>query len=271
LDISQGRYRDVAINGDIFDEHGRPQMANRAYLLNTLILTGDPYALQASLNEGSNADYAEIAEVSYRVSLPWLCCFRGAHLTEVRVPLEYWGEKNGPDELVIELPCIDVGTALRNLQDSLETFQQMAGDPAVGRAYWLRACDGLDGLPLPYLAMNPIEVLLMGELDGVATKFSACFRSQAPALDLLKYWSGFHDGFQPFSAEDFYSKSPTELDHVARLNSSRALDAGYLGGDYFWHRGVRNDISATQVDAKAIAPALSEAAGAESRPWWRIW
>lgn len=245
-------------------------MANRAYLLNTPTLTGDPYFLQEALAQGPKANYAEIAEVSYRVSLPWLCCFRGAQLTEVRVPLEYWGEKKGPDELVVCLPCIDVNTARHNLRASLEIFQEIAGDVVIGKGYWQRACDGLAELPLPYLAMNPIEVLLMGEISEVADKFSASF-SQSPPLDLLKYWSGYHEGFLPFSAEDFYSKSLAELNHAARLDSSRALDAGYLGGDFFWHRFKPNDNGASQVDTSVSETAKSNGVALRKRPWWRLW
>ena len=246
-------------------------MANRAYLLNTPTLTGDPNFLQEALRQGPQANYAEIAEVSYRVSLPWLCCFRGAQLTEVHVPLEYWGDQKGPDELVVYLPCIDVITAQHNLSASLETFQEVAGDAVIGEGYWLRACNGLAELPLPYLAMNPIEVLLMGEISEVADKFSACFKSQSPPLELLKYWSGYHEGFLPFSAEDFYSKSPAELNHAARLDSSCALDAGYLGGNFFWHRFKPDDKGASQVDVSVSETARGDGVAIRKRPWWRLW
>ncbi|MGE5491496.1 MAG: hypothetical protein ACM31P_09460 [Actinomycetota bacterium] len=246
-------------------------MANRAYLLNTPTLTGDPYSLQAALRQGPQANYAEIAEVSYRVPLPWFCCFRGAQLTEVHVPLEYWGQENGPDELTVHLPCIDVATAWHNLQASLETFQEMAGDTALGEGYWQRACEGLAELPLPYLAMNPIEVLLMGYIAEAADKFSACFKSQLPPMELLKFWAGYHEGFQPFSAEDFYSRSPAELDHAARLDSSRALDAGYLGGDYYWHCSKPDTRDAQQTDTSVSQLDQGVGAGARKRPWWRLW
>jgi hypothetical protein len=245
-------------------------MSNRSYLLNTPSLTGDPYFLQEALAQGPKANYAEIAEVSYRVSLPWLCCFRGAQLTEVHVPLEYWGEQQEPDELVVYLPSIDVHTARHNLSASLDIFQEMAGDAVIGKGYWQCACDGLAELPLPYLAMNPIEVLLMEDVSEVADKFSACFKSQSPSLDLLKYWSGYHEGFLPFSAEDFYSKPVAELNHAARLESSRALDAGYLRGDFSWHRFKPNE-DASQVDASVSATARSDGVALGKRPWWRLW
>lgn len=246
-------------------------MANRAYLLNTPILTGDPYFLQEALLQGPQANYAEIAALSYRVSLPWLCCFRGAQLTEVHVQLEYWWEKNGPDELVVYLPCIDVTTARNNLSASLEIFQEMAGDAVVGEDYWQRACNGLAELPLPYLAMDPIEVLLMGEISDVADRFSACFKSQLPPLELLKYWSGYHDGYLPFSAEDFYSKPLAELNHAARLDSSRALDTGYLGGDFFWHSFIPDDKGESQVDVSVSEAVKEDGVALRKRPWWRLW
>ncbi len=248
-------------------------MANRAYLLNVPTLTGDPYLLQERLSCGPEADYAEIAEVSNRISLPWICCFRGAELTEVHVPLEYWEGRTGPDELIVGLPCIDVATAQKNMQASLGIFQQMAGDDTVGRGYWVRACEGLEELPLPYLAMNPIEVLFLWDIAEVPDLFAACFKPQPPSLETLKSWSGFHDGFAPFNAEDFYSRPLAELDHVARLDSSRALDAGYLRDHYFWHRSKPREQEAPQVGAADTTPRQStgESAAARKRPWWRLW
>lgn len=248
-------------------------MANRAYLLNVPSFTADPYVLQKRLDQGSEADYVEIAEVSNRVSLPWLCCFRGADLTEVHVPLEYWEGHSGPKELIVRLPCIEVATAQRNLKASLGMFQEMASDPVVGEGYWLRACEGLEHLELPYLAMNPIDVLLLWDIADVANRFAACFTSRPPSMELLKSWSGYNDGFAPFSAEDFYSRSPAELNHVARLNSSRALDAGYLGQYCFWHRTKPTESKGQLVGAADIASAQLnvQPVAASTRPWWKRW
>ncbi len=250
-------------------------MANNTYILNTPILAGDPFFLHEALKKGPEFDFAEIAVVSYRVSLPWLCCFRGAQLTEVRVPLEYSGERTGPDEMVVWLPCMDVATARTNLNNSLEIFQEMAGDADVGKGYWQHACAGLAELPLPYLAMDPIEVILGGEHNEEATKLALCFKSDSPPLELLKHCSGYNDGFPPFSAEDFYGTSGAKLDHVARAHSSRALDAGLMAGHFYWHRFKPDDKGASPVDvgiseaAKTDDPSLKK--GPWRRPWWRTW
>lgn len=249
------------------------QMANRAYLLNVPTLTGDPYLLQERLSQGPAAHYAEIAEVSNRIPLPWLCCFRGAKLTEVHGPSEFLGEEAESDEFIVTLPCIEVAAARKNVHAGLETFQQMAGDAMIGEGYWRRACAGLEGLALPYLAMDPLEVLLQREDANAAAQLSACFKPPWPSLEVLKSWSGYRDGFAPFRAEDFYSRPVAELDHVARLESSRALDAGYLGQHCFWHRHTPTAQGGQSVNADAAAATQNEAESATGRPrpWWRIW
>jgi hypothetical protein len=249
-------------------------MANRAYLLNIPIVTSDPYALQAGLSQCN--EYVEIADASYRIPLPWLCCFNGAPLYSVSVPTEPQSE-DCPNPLVIELPCIDVVTAQQNLHASLSVFQEFAGDAATGEGYWKHACEGLMDLPLSYLTLNPIDVLFMEDPSDVAMKLAACFRSSQPDISLLKSLAKPWDGFTAYSASDFYSLPFEKLDHKARLESSRALDAAYLGKDSrYWHRSTTSQVAAPDVAKKpegefptTIAPL--EETGQKLRPWWKIW
>lgn len=253
-------------------------MANRAYLLNTSILTSDPQALRLGLSHGN--EYVEIADAAYRIPLPWLCCFRGAPLYKVSVPIEPKSVEDQPTPLIIELPCIDVATAQQNLRASLHIFQEVAGDAATGEGYWRHACDGLADLPLPYLTLNPIEVLFMSDPVEEALNLATCIRSTSPPISLLNALSKPWDGFVAFSAEDFYSRPMSELDHKARLQSSRALAAAYLDRDRrFWHRttaSVANVPSESETfsppPAGLIVPVgQKKNVLLERRPWWRVW
>jgi hypothetical protein len=253
-------------------------MANRAYLLNTDILTSDPQVLQAGLSRGN--EYVEIAEAAYRIPLPWLCCFRNAPLYNVSVSMESDLIDGQAEPFVIELPCVEVATAKHNLELSLSIFQEVAGDPNVGEDYWKLACDGLADLPLPYLTLNPIDVLFMGDHAEESAALAACIRSPLPSASLMKRISGFEEGFSAFSAKDFYSRPLKELDHQARLSCSRALDSGYLGRDHrYWHRSTPSPTPSTSYSAPEVkivaessrlAPPM-EPANVGSRPWWKFW
>lgn len=243
-------------------------MANRSYLLNTDILTSDPQVLQVGLSRGS--EYVEIAEAAYRIPLPWLCCFRNVPLYKVSVPMEAGFTDGQAEPFVIELPCVEVATAKRNLELSLSIFQEVAGDPGMGEDYWKLACDGLADLPLPYLTLNPIEVLFMGDPTEESVAFAACIRSPSPPISLMKRISGFKDGFSAFSAKDFYSLPLAELDHQARLSCSRSLDSGYLGRDHrYWHRSTPSPTPSTSdsmPESKVVAESFRLAPSAVDVP-----
>ena len=253
-------------------------MANRAYLLNTDILTSDPQVLRAGLSRGS--EYLEIAEAAYRIPLPWLCCFRNVPLHKVSVSMEADSIGAQAEPFVIELPCVEVATAKRNLELSLSIFQEVAGDPSTGEDYWKLACDAFADMPLLYLTLNPIEVLFMSDAAEESAAFATCIRSPSPPVSLMKRISGFEDGFSAFSAKDFYSRPLKELDHQARLSCSRALDSGYLGRDHgYWHRATPTPAPSTSdsaPEAKIVAESVRldppmEPSTVESPPWWKFW
>jgi hypothetical protein len=87
-------------------------MANRASLPNTSFLTSDPALLNERLKEPGN-DYVEVASASYKVPIPWLCCFRQEDIRAVKVPME-----EGEDQEA-GLPCTSVAQALLNLEAAL--------------------------------------------------------------------------------------------------------------------------------------------------------
>lgn len=209
-------------------------MSNRAYLINAALLSGDPAELKASL-ASDGPEYVEVAEAANRIPVPWLCCFREADLQPVSVELtDFEGNKT---PFRFSAPRTEVSTAISNLEAALPIFEALAGSAEVGRAYWQAALDGLRELPLPYLTLDPIDVLLMNDPDDEADAFSKCLSGKLDSIPDLKRMSFFEDGSEPYSLSDYLSKSPEELEDQARSGNSAALDAMFTAPEYrLWHK-----------------------------------
>lgn len=228
-------------------------MSNRAALLNTEILTSDPQELErARLTRG--ASYAEIGEASNRIPVPWLACFRTPDLR----PVEY-KRAIGPAQyevLHLALPCTSVAAARENLAASLSLYVAIVGDAHVAEAYWKYALAGLADLPLPYLTMNPVEVLALNDPSDEAAALAGSLGGTPAATALVKRMAFIEDGHAPYPFDAFFGGPPGALTHQARIGNSAALDPGISDPRYWlWSRPELPSAAAPAQPAR--------------KPWWK--
>ncbi|WP_167239724.1 hypothetical protein [Massilia genomosp. 1] len=199
-------------------------MSNRAVLLNTSVLTSNPFALARDLDKPGNS-YAEVAEASYAIPIPWFFCFKADDLQMVTVELD---EDEDEDEEAIEvgLPCTTVAEAIENMSQALPHFEAIAGDPALGKAYWQNAMVALNALPLPYLTMNPLEIMFMGDPLDYAEEMAQAFEGDAAAIAQIKNLAGYTDGIAPYTPDVAEGRRGAGLDDV-RLANSVALHGSF--------------------------------------------
>jgi uncharacterized membrane protein YhaH (DUF805 family) len=203
-------------------------MSNRAYLYNTSVATSDPALLRQKLSE-PGFDFAEVACGVYMLPIPWLCCFRLSDLQGFKYQM---GDDEDVSVVDIALPVVSVQQALTNLRATLPLFISIAGDEKLGKAYWQEAVHFLESLPLPYLTIDPIEVMFMVEPDEFAQQLHDALTGDASAVQSLKELSGYIDGALPYPPDVLYAV-PTNLNESRRVNTV-ALDIGG-GGSFYWH------------------------------------
>ena len=201
-------------------------MANWAHLFNVKIPTSDPSVFLADDDNGQ-AQSLEVADSAYCLPVPWLLCFRGAELHPVRVPLVNWRDDTPAGEVVMQLPFVTVEQAVRNLERSQALFLQLAGDAELGTQYWREACEGLVEMPWPYLAMDPVEVLLGGWEDFDAS-LRRCFDGDAPDVSTLCELSGVVEGLAPYPVDWIRRGRSDELTDEDKLSTSKGLWPSYL-------------------------------------------
>ncbi len=199
-------------------------MSNRALLLNTAFLTSDPYLLDTKLSE-PGMDFVEVAEAAYRIPVPWLLCFRPEDIRPVSVPLE--------DERTQEvgLPCTSVKQALGKMERSLSIFESIAGNSKIAQMFWQNAMFYLQALPLPYLTLNPIEVMFMMDPLPYAQLMRIAMSGDSAATDALIDLSCYEKGIQPFAPDVLYAIAGGDR-RDPRNENCVALDIGYGN---FWH------------------------------------
>ncbi|MBV8633451.1 MAG: hypothetical protein JO002_03085 [Burkholderiaceae bacterium] len=217
-------------------------MANRAYLLNTATKTSDPYLLANQLGVPGN-DYLEVSAAAYRIPVPWLLCFRVEDLCAVDVKIESSDDDQEATCVTqTQLPCTTVEQALLNIEQALSLFERIAGNQMLGRGYWQLALDTLRTYPLPYLAMNPLEVMFMADLEGCQAEIKAALGGD---IDCLKSLSGYVDGVAPYPVDVLYQVAGPNLDQ-SRIDCAVALD---IGSSDFWHLSRNSPERAKRQDA----------------------
>lgn len=232
-------------------------MANRGLLLNTDRRCDAPCDLESMRRQSSSI---HIAESANRIPVPWLACFRSEDLRATRCRL-----MTGPDAFeIIELmlPCASVVSARSALESQRPLFDALIGDTAVAESYWSAALNGLSELPLANLAMDPVEVLLLNDLDEEAATLEQCIRGNNKELDLVRRLSFFEQGFGVYSFDEFMNAPPESLDHDARKGNSAALLFGRIAREY-WVQPSQS----TREPAKNSTLTISRT----SKPWWRFW
>jgi hypothetical protein len=233
-------------------------MSNRAYLLNTSLLTSDPYLLAASLNEPGN-DFVAVAEGAYKIPIPWFLCFRPEDIRPVRVPLEGDIENGNAAAGGIEvgLPCTSVKQALKNMAQALPVFESIAGDSKLGKMFWQNAMTYLQGMPLTYLTMDPTEVMFMLDPLPYAQLILAAIGGNQAAIESMVDLSCYEKGVLPYPPDVLYAVSGDNRDEV-RMQNCVALDIGYGN---FWHdsagsKGVQRAELPLHILSPAAAPNL---------------
>ena len=201
-------------------------MANWAHLYNVKLPTSDPAVFLEDDSSGQ-AQCLEVADAAYRLPLPWLLCFRGAQVHPVAVPVVNWRDDTPAGDVIMHLPFVTVEQAVRNLERSQALFVQVAGDAELGEQYWREACEGLVELPWPYLAMDPVEVLL-GGWEDVDAALRGCFDGDAPDLDMLCELAGADPGHAPYPVAAMRRGRSDELSDEEKLSASKALWPSYL-------------------------------------------
>ncbi|MFZ6770699.1 hypothetical protein ACO0LM_26890 [Undibacterium sp. Di26W] len=207
-------------------------MANRTHLLNTPILTSDPYLLAARLSE-PGTDYLEVAEAVYKIPVPWLLCFRREDFLPVTVQFDEDEEGDAPAGVEVFFPVTSVEKALENMTQSLPIFEAIAGDAKLGKMFWQNAMITLRGLPLPYLCINPIEVMFMGDhAPYMESMFAAMGRDDIAVRNLMDL-SAYEPGVRPYPPDVLYNVATKADDSYDenRLQNCVALDIGYSS---FW-------------------------------------
>lgn len=234
-------------------------MSNNAYLLNTALLSSDPYLLWRKRREPGN-DYAEVGEGVYRIPIPWLCCFRSADLRRVLLPET--GDHDQASARAVRLPCTTVRQAQRNLEQALPLLARIAGDEALVRPYWQDALQRLERLPLPYLTIHSLELMSLAGVEEHAQLLVRALGGGDDAIAALKELSGYEDGSPPPSFAQFCGEAP-DTPEVEPANGA-ALDSGMFGEDHYRWRRHDPDLRMERDDlaAEALAQQTAGAPGA---------
>ncbi|NHZ91684.1 hypothetical protein F2P45_22135 [Massilia sp. CCM 8733] len=201
-------------------------MPNRSVLLNTSVLTSNPFALARDRHKPGNS-YAEVAESNFSIPIPWFFCFKPEdfHLVTVQYDDDEADGDYAEDEapFVIALPCTSVAQALDNMARAFWHFEAIAGDKVIGKAYWQKAMDSLAALPLPFLAMNPLEFMWLGKPLEYAALIKEAFGGGPTAMAQIKHLSCYKDGVVPYPPEMLTREKWGD----ERLANAVALDGGF--------------------------------------------
>ncbi len=195
---------------------GRIALANRAYLINSTSLTCDSLELERLRERPGHVD-GVVAESANRLLVPWFLCFRSSDLRPVSC-----------DFMQLQLPCVTVEQAVRNLEESLPVFEAIVGNAMLARPYWALSCALLRRLPLPYLTMDPIEVLQLGwgPVDVLTEHMASAFSGDLAAIPHLRFLTGYDQDVLPYPLEVLYS-IPSGGSHEQRRWNASVLDGGF--------------------------------------------
>jgi hypothetical protein len=221
-------------------------MANRAALLNSAVLSSDIYGLNENAGKPGN-DLITFCEAAYRIPIPWLCCFRQQDLRTAIIPMD--ADDSAFDEPAVTstqvplapsrpaseelpIPCTSVAQALLNLEQARPLMVEIAGNADIARDYYDEMVYYLKALPLPYLTMDPLEVVFMSDPNEWRRNIVGALSGTPSAIPYLKRLSCFEDGTKPHAFEVTTSVSgfgrgdPGNENSIALSSNAR---------DYYWH------------------------------------
>jgi hypothetical protein len=200
-------------------------MSNRAQLLNTPILTSDPYVLAKNVKTPGN-DFLEAACGVYKIPVPWMLCFRPEDMKPVAIKIDDDDDGNPCPDIVVKMPCTTVKQAIENLKASRPVFESIAGDRAIGGMFCDNAIQYLSTFPLPYLAVNPMEVMFMIDPLEFTVSMETALRGGEAGEAALMELSNFTSDVVPYAPDVLYATAGEHGDE-ARMQNCVALDIGY--------------------------------------------
>ena len=197
-------------------------MANCARLLNTNTPISDLGTLLDDDGRAANV-YLETIGPNYRLPIPWLCCFRPDDMKPVVVQLEDWD--GNVEHVTVNLPGTTVENAIGNLAQSLPLIEKIVGDPSLARPYWDDAMAYLRSLPLPYLTLDPLEIITMTRPATDADELIDALGGDDAAIPHLKDNAVWNEGCLPYPL-DVLLAPPSGYDEQRMENAASLCACG---------------------------------------------
>jgi hypothetical protein len=191
-------------------------MANCAYLINTTAAAQSRAAL-ASQRTQPGQIFGIVAEGANRLPIPWFLLFRPSDLPQVPA-----------DQVAMSMPCVRVDRAVANLENAMPTLTVITGDADIARSYGSLALTMLRRLPLPYVAMDPVEVFMLSSEAPTAMgqRFAAALAGDASAIPHVKALSEYREGVPAYPLDILYAV-PGGQRNADRAWNASALDGGF--------------------------------------------
>ena len=156
-----------------------------------------PESLRASSGKVSHTEIGETNNTG--IPIPWLPYFGQEDFQPANVR---WNEET---LYHMPMPCTTVEKARERILAAQSTFERIAGDADLGREYWQKALDLLDGLQYPFLALDHAEWIGSNAEDPEAETENvvAAFNSGAPSDEWLMEFCGYAKNVLPYSEEEW--------------------------------------------------------------------
>jgi hypothetical protein len=169
---------------------------------------------------------ALVAEVPDRLPLPWLFAFTADDLR--LVDARYQAGPAAWDRRPLWVAVASVASALDHFLRQREALIRLVGDRRIAQAYLELACDGFSALPLPYVALDPLEVVDLQDAQAPSPVLPRALGPGPAAAAQRLRLSGFRRGVTPYAAQALYGSPPEALTHRWRLENAVAMDPGFL-------------------------------------------
>jgi hypothetical protein len=105
-------------------------------------------------------------------------------------------------------------------------------------------------LPLPYLTMNPTEVMFMDEQEPYQESMRTALEGGKDAEAQLMELACFQEGVLPYPPDVLYRVTGDNGDQ-ARMDNCVAMDIGYAN---FWHQSEDSEDNHPELDLHVVAP-----------------
>jgi hypothetical protein len=223
-------------------------MSNNFYVYNVdspaAVIGGD---VQESLE---SVRAVQIVEAPYRIPLSWLFAIDIQHLCLIKV--KYLDASSQHLSIFHVLaPVLSVEEAISIFLSRHDLFLQTLNDLEIAEGYFQYMLHELRSLDLPYLAMDPHEIIESEDEKKPSDELSDALKQSD--LELQMSLCGFTKGVLPYSVSDLYKKRPEELPDSVRMENAVSVDPNFIPLEY------RKE----EVLVPLSAPV--------SKKWWKFW